>query len=144
MAASKQVAVQISLRSEIEKFQQAAAEGRSELRELGVFILFSTVKGDAWLLEISEMDAVQLAVAKQQQQVGLAENTATIEVDWTHTFAIKKNNFVVTAYKDKKVETYSDYPAKEIKVLVKKIKEKFSQDQLNQVHLSEQPLEHGE
>lgn len=143
-AVSNQSPVQISLRSEIERFQQAAVEGRSEIQELGVFILFSTANGDAWLLEISEMDAVQLAVAHKEQKVGLVENPATIEVDWTHTFAIEKNSFVVTAYKDKKVEKYSDYPAKEIKALTKKIKEKFSKDQLSQVHLSEQPLEDEE
>jgi hypothetical protein len=144
LAAPQPAAVQISLQSEIEKFQQAAVDGHRKIGELGVFILFATEKGDAWLLEVSEMDAVQLAAAHEKRQVGLVENPETIEVDWSHTFAVEKDSLVVTAYKDKKVDTYNDYPVQEIKTLVEKIREKFSQEQLSQVHLASQPLHSGE
>jgi hypothetical protein len=136
--------VRVSLNDEVGKIQQAAVEGRPELRALGVFILFATRSGDAWLLEVSEMDAIPLAAGHQKQEVNIVENPQTIEVDWSHTFAIQDNNFVVTAYKDKKVESYSDYPTKEIKTTVKKIKQTFTPTQLNQVHLSAQPLVNDE
>lgn len=137
--AAKEV-VQVSLNDEVGKIQKAASEGRKEVRALGVFILFASETGDAWLLEISEMDAIQLAVGKQIMDVKIVENPQTIEVDWSHTFVIKDNKFVTTAYKDKKVDTYSDYPAKEIKTAIKKIRKSFSASQLSQVHISEQPL----
>ena len=141
--AAKEV-VQVSLNDEVVKIQQAAVEGRQEVRALGVFTLFATASGDAWLLEISEMDAIRLASAHQKEEVTIVENPQTIEVDWSHTFAVKNNNFVVTAYKDKKVETYSDYPVKEIRTTIKKIRKSFSAAQLSQVHISEQPLDSEE
>jgi len=137
--AAKEV-VQVSLNDEVVKIQQAAVEGRQEVRALGVFVLFASNTGDAWLLEISEMDAIQLATGQQKAEVNIVENPKTIEVDWSHTFAIKDDKFVVTAYKDKKVDTYSDYPAKEIRTTIKKIRKSFSAAQLSQVHISEQPL----
>jgi hypothetical protein len=137
--ATKKV-VQVSLNDEVVKIQQAVVEGRQEVRTLGVFILFATNNGDAWLLEISEMDAIQLASGHQKLDVNIVENPQTIEVDWSHTFVIKDNKFVTTAYKDKKVDTYSDYPAKEIKTAIKKIRKSFSASQLSQVHISEQSL----
>lgn len=139
-----QEVVRVSLNDEVRKIQQAAIEGRPELRALGVFVLFATQSGDAWLLEVSEMDAILLATAHQKIEVNIVENPQTIEVDWSHTFAIQDNNFVVTAYKDKRIETYSDYPTKEIKATIKKIKKTFTPAQLNQVHLSAQPLESDE
>ena len=135
-----QEVVRVSLNDEVREIQQAAIEGRPELRALGVFILFATQSGEAWLLEVSENDAILLATAHQKIEVNIVENPQTIEVDWSHTFAIQDNNFVVTAYKDKKVETFSGYPTQEIKTTVKKIKQTFTPTQLNQVHLSEQPL----
>ena len=137
--AAKEV-VQVSLNDEVVKIQQAAVEGRQEVSALGVFVLFATNTGDAWLLEISEMDAIQLATGQQKEEVNIVENPKTLEVDWSHTFAIKDDKFVVTAYKDKKVDTYSDYPAKEIRTTIKKIRKSFSAAQLSQVHISEQPL----
>jgi len=139
-AQAGQEVIRVSLNDEVGKIQQAAVEGRPELRAVGVFILFATQSGDAWLLEVSEMDAILLAAGHQKIEVNIVENAKTIEVDWSHTFAIQDENFVVTAYKDKKVETFSDYPTKEIKTTVKKIKQTFTPTQLNQVHLSAQPL----
>ena len=141
---SGQPVVQVSLNDEARKIQQAAVEGRSEIRALGVFILFATKTGDAWLLEVSEMDAILLASGHQKREVNIVEDAKIIEVDWSHTFAIKDNNFVVTAYKDKKVETYSDYPTKEIKTALNRIKQTFTAGQLNKVHISSQPLASNE
>ena len=136
--------VQVSLNDEVGKIQQAASEGRKEVRALGVFILFASETGDAWLLEISEMDAIQLVAGQQIIDVNIVENPQTIEVDWSHTFLVKDNKFVTTAYKDKKVDSYSDYPAKEIRTAIKKIRKSFSAAQLSQVHISEQTLDSEE
>ena len=81
--------LQASLRKEIVKIQQAAAEGKSVVREFGVFVLFSVSGGDAWLLEISEMDALRVASGGEKHEVSLEENPETIEINWSHSFKIK-------------------------------------------------------
>lgn len=137
-AATRQKVRQVSLREEIGKVQQAAEEGREMLRTIGVFIFFSTAKGDAWLLEVSEMDAVKLAAGKEKFEVDLEENPETIEVEWSHVFEIKDNKFTVTSYKNKEVESYENYPVDKIKKAIREIKRAFSADQLGKVHIQEQ------
>ena len=51
--------IQLSLQNEINAIQKMASKSKFKVRELGVFILFSTEKGDAWLLEVTESDALQ-------------------------------------------------------------------------------------
>ena len=45
----------------VEKIQQNAAAQKELVLALGVFVLFSTTGGDAWLLEVTDMDAIQMA-----------------------------------------------------------------------------------
>jgi hypothetical protein len=56
---------QITLKNAISKIQEAASKGVQKVHELGVFVLFSTTGGDAWLLEITEMDALQVATKRE-------------------------------------------------------------------------------
>ncbi len=101
---------QISLQNAINTIQKAASQGVQKVHELGVFVLFSTTGGDAWLLEVTESDALQVAVDKEILTVDFEENPETIEISWTHTFEIKDRQFVTTAYKDNKVEAIENYP----------------------------------
>jgi len=55
---------QISLQNAINTIQKAASQGVQKVHELGVFVLFSTTGGDAWLLEVTESDAMQVAANK--------------------------------------------------------------------------------
>jgi hypothetical protein len=126
---------QISLQNAINKIQQAASQGDQKVHELGVFVLFSTNAGDAWLLEVTEMDALQVAADKEILTVELEENPETIEINWTHTFEIKDNKFIITGYKDKKVETIENYPTHPISAAIKRIKKKYSPELLEQVHV---------
>jgi hypothetical protein len=96
--------IQISLQNEINAIQKLASKSKFKVRELGVFVLFSTEKGDAWLLEVTESDALQLASGREVMTVELEENPETIEIHWTHIFEIKNKQFIITDYKDKKVE----------------------------------------
>ena len=94
---------QISLQNAINTIQKAASQGVQKVHELGVFILFSTTGGDAWLLEVTQSDALQVAADKEILTVDFEENPETIEISWTHTFEIREKQFVITAYKDKSV-----------------------------------------
>ena len=131
---------QISLQNAINTIQKAASQGVQQVHELGVFVLFSTTAGDAWLLEVTEMDGLQVAVGKEILTVDLEENPETIEISWTHTFEIKDKQFVTTAYKDKKVEKVDHYPTHSILAAIKRIKKKYSPELLESVHIDQEPI----
>lgn len=125
----------ISLIQEIELIQQAAVAGKQKFKELGVFILFSTTEGDAWLLEITDSDGVQLARNGVILDVPIDQNPETIEINWTHTFAITNRAFEITAYADRSVQVLDGYPTREINASMKRTKKKFTAEQLSRVHL---------
>ena len=131
---------QISLQNGINAIQEAASKGIQKVHELGVFIFFSTTAGDAWLLEVTEMDALQVAAGKEILTVDLEENPETIEISWTHTFVIENKQFVTTAYKDKKVEKVDNYPTHPIIAAIKRIKKKYSPELLESVHIDSEPI----
>ena len=130
---------QISLQNAINAIQAEASKAIQKVHELGVFVLFSTTEGDAWLLEITEMDALQVAAKKEILTVDFEENPETIEINWTHTFEIKNKQFITTAYKDKKVEYIENYPTPPILAAIKRIKKKYSPELLESVHVDQKP-----
>ena len=129
---------QISLQNAISTIQKAASQGVQNVHELGVFVLFSTTGGDAWLLEVTDSDALQVAAAQEILTVDFEENPETIEINWSHTFEIKDRQFVITAYKDKKIETIENYPTHPIRAAIKRIKKKYSPELLESVHIDQE------
>ena len=125
----------ISLMNELEAIVQVAIEKRQKIKELGVFILLATVEGDAWLLEITDSDAVQLARAGEALEIPIDENSETIEINWSHTYDLSNKEFELTAYSDKSKSVMAGYPAKEISASIKRIKKRFPSDVLSQVHV---------
>ena len=138
---SPEQAFKISLIHEIELIQKAALEGKQKIKELGVFILFSTVAGDAWLLEITDSDGVQLARDGVALDVPIDQSPETIEINWSHIYAIHNREFEIKAYADRSVQTLAGYPTREISAAMKRIKKKFSAEQLGMVHV-QQDKEH--
>jgi hypothetical protein len=131
---------QISLQNAINTIQKAASQGVQKVHELGVFVLFSTTGGDAWLLEATDSDALQVAADKEILTADFEENPETIEISWTHTFNIKDKQFIITAYKDKKVKVIENYPTHPISAAIKRIMKKCSPELLESVHVSQEPL----
>lgn len=127
--------LKISLMNEIKAIQGWAAEKKQKIKELGVFIFLSTVEGDAWLLEITDSDAVQLASGGKAMETPIDENPATIEVNWSHTFDLSNKQFELTAYSDKAKSVKENYPAKEVSASIKRIMKRFSSELLSQVHI---------
>lgn len=129
--------VQVSLRREIEKMQDLAAEGRASIRELGVFILFATDGGNAWLLEVTGGDAVILARGGEKQEVEVDEGPETIAVNWSHRFSIVNKQLEMTAYSNNAQEVCPDSPTHSIAAAIRRIRRKYSPDLLKNVHLEE-------
>jgi hypothetical protein len=128
-------AVKVTLKDAIDLAGSAAMKRMPSFRELGVFLLFSTSAGDAWLLEITESDCVQLARNGQRIDVPIDETPETIVVDWTHTFAMNERKLEVTSYEGKLVTILSDAPAGAIHGAIRRIRRKHSPELLDRVHL---------
>lgn len=107
------------------------------MKELGVFILFATEKGDAWLLETTDMDCVQIADQGNKIDIELEENPETIEINWAHSFTIKDKKFITTSYQDEAVKEWEGYPAQSISEAMKRIRKRFPKELLDSIHLNE-------
>ncbi len=128
----------VTVKEEVAILQKAAVNKKETLKIIGVFIFLSTAGGNAWLLELTEQDALLVAKDGKKIKTEITENGATIEVNWSHSFKIINNNFVTTAYADKAVETYENYPAATIKAAHRKIERNFSSQLLDSIHVDNQ------
>lgn len=133
--------LKISLMAEIEKITKAAQRNEEIVRELGVFIFSTNSEGDAWLFEITESDAVQLASAGKPLEVPVDENPETIEIHWSHTYAIRDRQLYLTAYADKTETCLENIPTHRIHAAIRRIKKKYSEEQLGQVHINASEIE---
>lgn len=135
MRTDPEAALKISLLSEIEAIVAVALEKRQKIKELGVFILLATANGDAWLLEITDSDAVQLAKDGKSLEIPIDEKSDTIEINWSHTYDLSKKEFELTAYSDKSKTVMAEYPTQEINAAIKRIKKRFPSEMLDRVHV---------
>ncbi len=126
---------QLSLKAEVEKIQQAAVAGKSEVRTIGVFVLFSTESGNAWLLELTDMDALLVARDGAACEVDIIESAETMEINWSHQFAVRNKRLVVTSYADKTEQVLEGCPTHSIWAAIKKIHQKFPAEVLERIHL---------
>lgn len=126
-----------SLTREIEALQQTAAQRQPAFKVIGVFILFATEEGDAWVLEVSEMDAVQVAAAGQALAVEIVENPQTMEINWTHQFKIRNKKLLLTSYAEQAESYPSACPARKIQAAITEIRQKISPELLKSIHLQE-------
>jgi hypothetical protein len=124
-----------SVNVEVEKIQESAKAGKAAVLTLGVFVLFSTAGGDAWLLEVTDMDAIQVARGGEKLPGEIKENPETIEVNWTHKFAVKNKKFILTSYADNSEEIRDDYPAHTILNMVKKIRSRIPPEMISTIHV---------
>lgn len=111
---------------EIEKIQERAAARKPTFRLVGAFIFFAAPNGDAWVLELLERDALIVAKNGAKLNVVITESPETIEINWSHRFAIEGKKFIATTYLDNSVEIYHDYPALAIQDTLNKIQRNFS------------------
>jgi len=133
-----------SVKMEVEKIQESAGAGKASVLALGVFVLFSTTSGDAWLLEVTDMDAIQVAKGGEKLPVQIEENPETIEINWTHKFDVKNKKFVLTSYKDKSEEIRDDYPGHTILSTVKKIRSRIPPELISTIHLDNEEEKQAE
>ncbi len=138
---SPQAALKLTLTGGVEDIQKDAVEKKTAIRELGVFFFYSTDKGDAWVMEMTDCDCVQVAKDGVALDIPIDENPETIEINWSHMYAIENKQLRITAYADKSVEFLTDAPTHELNAAMRRIRKRFSSDQLKKVHLPTPPPE---
>ncbi len=134
---SEQQSQEITLTDAVLKIQSSAAAKKMSFLEIGVFLLYSTIEGDAWLLEVTESDCVQLANNGNVLSLPFDERPENIELDWSHTYTISKKKLLITSYSTREVVQLLGAPTMEIQSASKRIIKKMSPTILNQVHLKE-------
>lgn len=132
-----------TVRSEVAIIKQAAMEKLQAVRISGVLILFSTIEGDAWLLEITDGDALQLTKGCRELEVIIDENPENTLIEWSHTFAIKNGKFTVEGYKDKMQTVFDGYPVKKITAAIMAIRKQLPPGYAGMVHLPLEVREEG-
>ncbi len=125
----------VSLLGGVKRIQEDAAAGKVVFRELGVFFFFSTAHGDAWLLEMTDCDAVQLARRGVALPPPIDENSETIEINWSHTYRQEKGQLLLTAYLDAALLPLPAAPVRQLAAAMQRIHKSFSPEQLQKVHL---------
>jgi hypothetical protein len=101
-----------------------------------VFVLYAS-RGDAWLFEIAENDAIQLVRDGEVIPASIDENPETIEVDWTYRFAVTNRQLVLTPYNDTHQEVCFDQKTThQLSASMRRIRKKCSPEQLRQVHMT--------
>jgi hypothetical protein len=128
--------MKVSLMAAIEKIQRAAAEKSVTFQELGVFLFYSDVDGDAWLLEVTDADAVQVARSGEALDVPIDENPETIEINFSHTFALRERQFFLTAYADKTETRLDKAPSKQINAAIRRLRKRYPPEMLEKMHVT--------
>lgn len=129
--------MKLSLLSAIENMQAQAAEKKTAFQELGVFLMFSDHQGDAWLLEVTESDAVQIAQGGERLDVPIAENPETIEINFSHTFAIRDREFFLTSYADKSEARLDKAPTQQIHAAIRRLHKRYPKEMLERMHVQQ-------
>jgi hypothetical protein len=133
--------MKISLLAAIEKVQGLAAEKKVTFQELGVFLLYTDHQGDAWLLEITESDAVQIAKGGERLAAPIDENPETIEINFSHTFAIRERQLYLTSYADRTETLLDTAPTQQIHAAIRRLRKRYPKEMLERMHVepSEDP-----
>jgi hypothetical protein len=125
----------LTLGDTITTFQEHAAQKNEVIQQVGVFLLYADGMGDAWVLELTDSDCIQIAAGGSPVEVPLEETEETIVMDWSHSFSFKNKSLQVTSYRDKTTENLANAPSQQLAALRRKILKRISPEQLDQVHI---------
>jgi hypothetical protein len=109
----------------VDQICQAAQRNKQVINELGVFVLFATERGNAWLLEVTQADCVQVVGDGELLSPEINETQETIEVEWSHTFRVVERQLVLTAYSDRSEQVLEDCPISEVSAAIRRVAKKF-------------------
>ncbi|RWX45485.1 hypothetical protein H206_02148 [Candidatus Electrothrix aarhusensis] len=130
--------MKVSLLGEIAKIQQDAFNFKARVYQLGVFIFFSIENGDAWVLEATDSDAVQVATEGQPHKPPVTEDKERIVVDWSHNFDLQDKRLFMTEYSDGTEKEITAAPTQQINAALRRIIKQYPKEILNKVHIRDE------
>lgn len=102
------------LQKEIKYITKYAERGVSKVITLGdVFLFFSTVEGDSWLLDTEDKMALQLSEEGRILPYKIMDTGGSLAIEWKAGYAIIENEFAVN-FKNGNMRIFSNYPVAEI------------------------------
>jgi hypothetical protein len=107
-----------SLSQEINTIIQLSHQREARLLTLGRLIFFSTVTGDAWILDPDEARARCLSLDGEKLPVTIKETSASSGIDWDSEYRIKGSLFTVLEDSGP-VRTILGYPTHKIEEAIR-------------------------
>jgi hypothetical protein len=107
-----------SLSQDINTIIQFSHQREARLLTLGRLIFFSTVTGDAWILDPDEGRARCLSLDGEKQPVTIHEVSTGIGIDWDSEYRIKGSFFTVLEYSGP-VRTILGYPTRKLEEAIR-------------------------
>jgi hypothetical protein len=86
---------QINITGEANHVIECAQAYQARVVSLGPLIFFSTVTGDAWVLDPADSLALCLARDGERQSFSITENANQFAVDWQANYQIEGEQFIV-------------------------------------------------
>jgi hypothetical protein len=104
---------EISIAQEIAYIIARAVERDSRLVAFGSIVLFSTVTGDAWMLDPEDHLALCLARDGVEQEYTVVDSADNFQIHWNARYEIQGDAFNVVT-QDGRVVSITGYPVQEI------------------------------
>ena len=86
----------ICIADEVEHIRSCALAGTSHFVTLGPLLFFSTVTGDAWLLDPEDHLAACLMTEGQSLPVAITETATNFQIPWQGRYTLGDQSFIVT------------------------------------------------
>ncbi len=102
------------LADEVRYIQNKAAQHDGRLVTLGQLVLFSTDRGDAWLLDVTDQLAAPLARDGDPELIHLEETDTSFSIGWKGHYHIQGPAFIYTHRDSGRVRTIFGYPTQTI------------------------------
>lgn len=121
--------------------RQCAVERCPRIIDLGVFVLYSDKKGNAWLFEVTGRDCVRLALNGEIQEVSIEENPQTIEIDYQYSFVERDGRLVLSGYENSDEVIFRQVTTRKLVEVFERIRAKCSPELLAGLHLEKSQTE---
>jgi hypothetical protein len=104
----------LRLADEVRRIQRLAAAHDSRVVTLGPLVLFSTISGDAWMLDPADHLATPLAREGDPLPVHIEETDTTFAIGWSGHYRIDDAAFVYQDDTSGRVRAILGYPTQHI------------------------------
>jgi len=105
---------ELSIGREAKYVVDSAQRSEARVVTLGNLVFFSTVGGDAWVLDPEDSLALQLAALGEPLPYRILETPATFTIEWNARYAVSDSGFTVLD-SEGKVKVFSAYPVEHIR-----------------------------